>query len=359
MEPEPYDFVMRVMQPTNRNAMLSTNRLFTTRTGRFRGLPSLPFVLPALLLVSMLMAAPTLRAGENRVSVALLPGLPGTAEAIAEDAVFWLGVDMQIKEGWHIYWRNPGDSGLPTSIRWEPHPFLKPGEIHWPRPSRFDEDGITTYGYSDRVTLLVPVSIDRRNLPYAGDAHMDTAPSNDENTTAGKAANEDNASLALTANLNWLVCKDICIPESARVSLTVTESGRFEGFSGIGVRQIEHSLSLVPGSLPDWQGVATLDNGFFHITLIPASDRVRIPDLRDVYFYPGLQGQIEHTAPQEVARDGKQLVISIPVSRYLRNTPETLSGVLSAGESWVRDKEVPAIELLLPVSEKNGSGDSE
>ncbi|TVQ70845.1 MAG: hypothetical protein EA363_07065, partial [Balneolaceae bacterium] len=68
--------------------------------------------------------APSLQSDGNRVAVSFISGVPGMAEAMEESGVFWLGVDMKIKEGWHIYWRNPGDSGLPTTISWNAHPDL-------------------------------------------------------------------------------------------------------------------------------------------------------------------------------------------------------------------------------------------
>jgi len=305
------------------------------------------FWLPVALAALMLLTASMLRTGENRVDVVFIPGVPGTAEALKDnDSVFWLGVDMQIKEGWHIYWRNPGDSGLPTSIRWDPHPSLKPGEIQWPRPARFDENGITTYGYSGRVTLLVPVSVTRDELlPDSG-----TSGSHGEAQPNGLHVDGDGTETNLSADLNWLVCKDICLPESARITLDVTASGHFTGFSENGVRQIKHSLDMVPEQSAEWQGYAVLDDGHFHITLTPASDHAAIPDLQHVYFYPDRQGLIEHTAPQKAVRDGNKLTIAVPVSRYLRTVPEELSGVLSAGESWIHGKDAPAIEMVLPVS---------
>ena len=354
---------MQTLPYSKKNELLPLAQPGTKRTGSHKGSvrikPRSIYMLSAILAFAIMLSASTLLAGENRVSVAFLPELSGTAEALGNGGVFWLGVDMQIKEGWHIYWRNPGDSGLPTSIRWEQHSFLKPGDIHWPRPSRFDEDGITTYGYSDRVTLLVPVLVDRENLPDALAADGGTAHSHTDAAGAGRTSGGNNPDLALTADINWLVCKDICLPESARVSLSISDSGYFEAYSEGGAGQIEHSLTLVPESLPDWQGAAVLDDGLFTITLTPATDRGQVPDLQDVYFYPDRQGQIEHTAPQEVSRDGERVVISIPVSRYLRNAPETMSGVLYAGESWVRGMDVPAFEIALPVSEKPGSGITE
>lgn len=104
---------------------------------------------------------------------------------------FFVALHLSMPEGWHTYWQNPGDSGLPASINWSVPNAFTTGNIHWPVPERIEWQGIVNYGYSNDVYLLVPV----------------TAPENFE----GDAL--------LTAHATWLVCKDICIPESADVSI--------------------------------------------------------------------------------------------------------------------------------------------
>ena len=340
-----------------------------------------------MLLALFVLMASSLQAEDNRVAVSFIPGVPGMAEANEESGVFWLGVDMKIKEGWHIYWRNPGDSGLPTTIRWNPHPRLSPGEIHWPRPSRFDEDGITTYGYSDRVTLLVPVSLKQGGPHPDYDTSGETAGETSGNTTgrpsvdasgeifmdapgdtsgnlpeSGIDGGKENGSpfggmlsrQPLSADLNWLVCKDICLPESATVSMSIGEGGRFEGYSESGADRITQSMNLVPDTVEEWQGYTVLIDGRFEITLTPRDGNAVFPDEQDIYFYPDRQGLIEHTAPQEVSRYGDTLAIVIPVSRYLRSAPDEIRGVLSAKESWIRDRNTPAIEMVMPVTERDG-----
>ena len=275
----------------------------------------------------------------NRVSVSLVPAVAGLADVDRQTDIFWLGVDMDIREGWHVYWRNPGDSGLPTTIRWDEHGFLTPGKIHWPRPARFDEDGITTYGYSDRVVLLVPVSVS----PEKHNAS--------ERSTESNAADNDRE-YALSAHINWLVCKDICLPESTQLTLDVDDNGGFSGYSETAAGIIAESQKLVPESVSGWQAEAELESGRFTITLVPGSEKALFPDSDDIYFYPHEQGIIEHTAPQIVAAYGDRMKLEVEASRYLRTTPGTITGVLSSGKSgksWVQDRSIPAIEITMPV----------
>ncbi len=350
-EPEPNGFTM-LTSPSVHAADQKTGLRRFSDSGIARSLLIIPLFIALM--------APSLRAEGNRVAVTFIPEVPGMAEAAEQGGVFWLGVDMQIKEGWHVYWRNPGDSGLPTTIRWSAHPRLKPGEIHWPRPSRFDEDGITTYGYSDRVTLLIPVSLKQGDpqpdydssgeLPGESTGNLpesDADREKEHGSRSGAAISEH----SLSADLNWLVCKDICLPESATVSMTIGDGGSFEGYSVSGADRINQSMGLVPDAAEEWQGHALLVDGRFEITLTARAGNAVFPDEQDVYFYPHRQGLIEHTAPQEVSRHEDKLTIGIPVSRYLRSAPEEISGVLSAGESWVRDSNIPAMEMVIPVAE--------
>lgn len=107
---------------------------------------------------------------------------------------FWAGVNFTLPSGWHIYWQNPGDSGLPPSIEWHLPAGITPGEIHWPVPHRFVTEGLVNYGYSDNVTL--PISM------------------------LSKQATQG----ILKANLRWLVCRDVCIPESAALSIDLAKA---------------------------------------------------------------------------------------------------------------------------------------
>ncbi len=302
---------------------------------------------PATLILGMFFfLASAVLAGPNRVSVTFIPEVAGINAVDNQTGAFWLGVEMKIEDGWHIYWRNPGDSGLPTTIRWNEHAFLKPGEIHWPRPFRFDEDGITTYGYSDSVVLLVPVRVSRDEI----NTLFHSSGGNGNIGQGGSGGTRKNPEHALSAQINWLVCKDICIPESTQLSLHLDGKGDFPGYSESGSERIDRSRRLLPESVTAWQAHGEMDSDRFKVIVTPETGEALFPDADDIYFYPHLQGIIEHTAPQTVVSDGDRLILEMQVSRYLRSRPDELTGVLSAGQSWVRDRNVPAIEISMPVS---------
>ncbi|MGT2485005.1 protein-disulfide reductase DsbD domain-containing protein [Methylobacterium oryzae CBMB20] len=78
--------------------------------------------------------------------------------AVAGAQPFTLAVRMQIKPGWHVYWRNPGDSGLPPEVTWTLPAGFNAGAIRWPAPERIPIATLMNYGYEGEVTLLVPVT---------------------------------------------------------------------------------------------------------------------------------------------------------------------------------------------------------
>ncbi|HEV2330491.1 MAG TPA: protein-disulfide reductase DsbD domain-containing protein [Verrucomicrobiae bacterium] len=102
----------------------------------------------------------------------------------------WAGVDLKMEPEWHTYWKNSGDAGMPTTIAWQLPAGVTAGEIHWPLPEKLPPAEVTTYGYNDETMLLVPLKI---------------------------AANVPPGPIMLTANLTWLECKDVCIPQKATV----------------------------------------------------------------------------------------------------------------------------------------------
>jgi DsbC/DsbD-like thiol-disulfide interchange protein len=103
---------------------------------------------------------------------------------------FDVGVLLKIKPGWHVYWKNPGDSGIATSIEFKLPEGFSVGELQFPVPERIDAPGgLVNYGYTNEVMLLATVTPPKelsRNTPVHLAAHVD-----------------------------WLVCEETCIPGNA------------------------------------------------------------------------------------------------------------------------------------------------
>ena len=93
---------------------------------------------------------------------------------------FWVGLRQTMRPKWHTYWKNPGESGLPTEITWTLPAGVTASPIVWPVPNVFDIGGVINYGFKDEAMLLVLV----------------TPPAD----LAGP--------LKIAAEANWLVCEE-------------------------------------------------------------------------------------------------------------------------------------------------------
>jgi DsbC/DsbD-like thiol-disulfide interchange protein len=127
------------------------------------------------------------------------------AELIAEPTAvkpgepFWVGVRLRIKDHWHVYWRNPGDSGEAVAINWRLPPGFAASPIAWPTPQRIPIAHLANFGYEGETTLLARV----------------TPP----------AALDSAAPTSITADVTWLVCEKECIPGEASLSLSLPVAG--------------------------------------------------------------------------------------------------------------------------------------
>ncbi len=99
-------------------------------------------------------------------------------------------VDLKMDAGWHTYWRNPGESGIATTIKWDLPRGVTAGEILWPVPEKLPPAEVTTYGYEHEVMLLVPLKLAKNLAP---------------------------GPLVIKADVSWLECMEQCIPGSASV----------------------------------------------------------------------------------------------------------------------------------------------
>lgn len=104
------------------------------------------------------------------------------------------GIRLQMDPGWHTYWKNPGESGRATSIKWALPPGVTAGEIEWPLPEKFAAEGLTTFVLHDEAILLVPLKLATDLKP---------------------------GSLELKAKVSWLECEKLCVPGRADVTASL------------------------------------------------------------------------------------------------------------------------------------------
>jgi len=146
---------------------------------------------------ALLLAIASLSSAASPRSDLVKAELLADTASIKPGAPFTLGVLLHIEPGWHIYWTNPGDSGLATSVKFKLPPGLKAGPVQYPVPMRIELPGnVVNYGYERQVMLIATVTPAK-------------------SLTIG-------SQVTITAEVQWLCCKDVCLPGSAKSQFTVS-----------------------------------------------------------------------------------------------------------------------------------------
>ena len=176
-------------------------------------------LLTAMCILMALLVSPAAAQEETRVKARLVAG----TSAVEAGSTFWLGVQFEIEDGWHIYWRNPGGAGLATDVRFELPDGLVAGPLQWPLPIAFvQSEGIPGYGYEGSVVLAAAI----------------TAPPDVDISALGK----------VRAEASWLACKGVCVLGSAELGAFAGRAWRMTRCLVRG--PVGYRLRPKPGDLP-------------------------------------------------------------------------------------------------------------
>jgi thiol:disulfide interchange protein len=259
--------------------------------------------LPALLAAPFLALAASPEAGTEHVQARLVT----SQVAVAPGQRFTVALEQKIKPHWHTYWLNPGDSGQATTIDWT---GAQAGAIQWPTPSIQAIGPIVNYGYEGRAALLVEL----------------TVPADAKPGSRFKPA----------ADVKWLVCKDVCIPEQVSLGLDLPVAA--EAKAGPDAAQIE-----------EWRG-AIPKPAAFAVQLKAAAQGVRLSGpttgVTKAYFFADTWGAVAHSAPQAFKAESSGWVLDIPAGDEPLAAGKPLSGVVvlttAAGEqAWTVSAPMP------------------
>jgi thiol:disulfide interchange protein DsbD len=255
--------------------------------------------------------------------------LASTASAVAPGQRFTVALDIEMEEGWHTYWINPGDSGEPVTIEWSLPDGVEARAFEWPYPRRIDASVLTSYGYADRV--LLPTSVSASGDLAVGD------------------------SITIRGEASWLICADICLPASATVESTFPVAAEPVAASPAEVRRVEQAQARVPTVASDWTFEATRSEGSYGLAF--TVDDGKVPDISSAQFFPEDGDVLDHAAAQPLTRQEDAFLMALQESPYAQTPADTLRGVLVApsGASWIPGEEVRAIRVHAPVVE-DGAG---
>lgn len=233
-------------------------------------------------------------------------GPHGTVDLIAEQASlqpslpFWVGLHFRLEPGWHIYWTNPGDSGEPPRVKWNLPAGFQAGPLKWPLPRRIEDHTLIDYGYQNEV--LIPAEI----MP--------------------PASLPERPDVQLQATVNWLVCREACIPARANLELVLpTQKGTAGQASPMHSLFAKARADLPRPPPPSWKIRASLDNQNFVLNVETGKRET------NATFFPLDPNQIENAAPQKASSLPRGIRIELRKSDQLLKSPPSLAGVLVLG----------------------------
>ena len=240
-------------------------------------------------------------------------------EQIVAGKPFPLALRLKPEKDWHIYWKNPGDSGLAPALEWHLPGNWKQSELHWPTPTRIPFGPLVNFGYEEETLLII------------------------EPVVAAENSNQVKISL----DAEWLVCKEECIPGGA--SFTIS-------------REISSNKTLTPSKFSPQFARARADWPATHLEIPLKASRddksfkIELPKnlaKKDLFFFPEISGLIENAQPQILSFEQAQVaVLKIDRARNSKKNISGLKGLLVGAAGWLGADQPRslAIDLALPVT---------
>jgi thiol:disulfide interchange protein len=243
----------------------------------------------ALLTAPLVALAAPPQAATEHVKARLVPA----QASVAPGQRFTVALEQDIKSHWHTYWINPGDSGQATTIEWR---GAQGGAIQWPTPAVQPIGPLVNYGYEGRVALLVDVTV-------PADAKA-----------GGRFQPE--------ADVRWLVCKDVCIPEQVTLGLDLpVVAAEAQAQAGAEAAQIAEWRRAIPQPAP------------FTVQLKPAAQGVQLSGptagVTRAYFFADTWGAVTHSAPQPLKAQADGWTLDLTAGEDPVKPGRPLSGVVT------------------------------
>lgn len=234
---------------------------------------------------------------------------------------FCVAVALTMEDGWHIYWKNPGDSGLPTTVEWNLPEGFSAGKIQWPRPHRFETSGIVSFGYENEVFLITDMQ----------------APVTLEPGTV----------IEFSARAEWLTCKEECVPEHADLSIKIPVKDHDPELDAKWAAYFKRSRENLPMALEDWNINASTNGEKIVILALQQGGENR--SSLDMFFFPEEEGLVDYAEPQTVEKLRNGFSVEIKRSNLSSNLPSRLKGILYSAQGWDASGQILALLVDVPL----------
>ncbi len=222
--------------------------------------------------------------------------LVAATDAVVPGQPLQVGLRLAHDRHWHTYWQVPGDSGLPTQIKWKLPPGWSAGPIEWPVPQRLPVGPLMNFGYEGEVFLLTTLK-PPVDLPPDG-------------------------STQISARADWLICEAVCIPDGA--DLTLTLPVRTEAQPSRRAAQVAGARALVPRPIALDAATATIEGNRIRLAFKPQAN------VASLEFFPLEEARIEAPAAQTLKSEDRNTALYLTAAQPVAQEFKTLKGLLVA-----------------------------
>jgi len=207
------------------------------------------------------------------------------------------GLYFKLEPGWHVYWKNAGDSGEPPKIDWTLPKGVQAEPMQFPAPKRLPLGPLMDFGYEDEVLFPVRLLVDS-TLKAGSTVH-------------------------LAAKVSWLVCREVCIPGKANLELDVPVAASKPMGNGIVIALFKRLGSAMPQPLPENEKTVFPPPPTGFRLGVETGQREATAE-----FFPADQDVLDNPAPQKLTPTAKGFVLDLKKDANLTANPAQLKGVL-------------------------------
>jgi thiol:disulfide interchange protein len=245
-------------------------------------------------------------------------------DGVAPGKQVWVGLQLVHQPEWHTYWKNSGDSGLPTQLQWTLPPGVVAGDIAWPVPKKIPIGTLANYGYKDTVLLPVPLTITPDFKPSLLGGTLD-----------------------VKLKAQWLICRIECVPEDGEFSLKIPAKSS----TAANGAAFQASFDAQPKALAS-EGKVQVEGDALAVSVTGLPAAVRGKTLE---FFPETGEVIETAGKWSQAWQGDTWTARVPLSPQRARSPDVMPIVVALGQQGWRIQakvtgEWPAVAALPGIS---------
>ncbi|MEO6322257.1 MAG: protein-disulfide reductase DsbD domain-containing protein, partial [Polaromonas sp.] len=223
-------------------------------------------------------------------------------EGVEAGKPVWLALQLAHQPEWHTYWKNSGDSGLPTTLEWQLPAGITAGDIAWPTPKKIAIGTLANYGYEHTVLLPVPLTI---------------------------APGFNAQQLDIKLRAAWLVCRKECIPQEGEFTLSLPTRGSTAASGPL----FQAAFDAAPKALPTGSSQLEVSGASLKVALagLPAALQGKTLAL-----FPETAGVIEPAAPWQQEWQGARWTAQLPLSGQRTESPVRMPLVVAYQDAAYR-----------------------